>query len=270
MRGARVWGFGDHMTDERIAAPGTPRFNIGRVLAVALGISLRNIFPFMVIAVLISLPGFAFSYWYQTQPRDPQQALHAMATPGFWFGMLLSVACQATMQAALTYGTLQALRGDSVLISACLRRGLLLAPKVAVAGILWYLMIIVSLALVIVPGLIVATMLWVFVPAIVVENAGIIRCFGRSRALTKGRRWQIFGLFLLIMALFIGLEVFLTTKVDPLNLVAVMQDPLVVIGLTAFSLLLTAYAAVMTAVGYYYLRAEKEGIAIDDIAEVFG
>jgi hypothetical protein len=31
----------------------------------------------------------------------------------------------------------------------------------------------------------------------------------------------------------------------------------------------TAFAGVMVAVGYYYLRAEKEGIIIDDIAKVF-
>ena len=31
----------------------------------------------------------------------------------------------------------------------------------------------------------------------------------------------------------------------------------------------TAFASVLSAVGYYYLRAEKEGIVIDDIARVF-
>jgi hypothetical protein len=31
----------------------------------------------------------------------------------------------------------------------------------------------------------------------------------------------------------------------------------------------TAFIAVMTAVSYYYLRVDKEGVAIDEIAAVF-
>ena len=33
--------------------------------------------------------------------------------------------------------------------------------------------------------------------------------------------------------------------------------------------LFTAFSAVMTAVSYYYLRVDKEGVAIDEIAAVF-
>ena len=33
--------------------------------------------------------------------------------------------------------------------------------------------------------------------------------------------------------------------------------------------LITAFSAVMTAVSYYYLRVDKEGVAIDEIAAVF-
>jgi hypothetical protein len=34
-------------------------------------------------------------------------------------------------------------------------------------------------------------------------------------------------------------------------------------------LFFSAFACVLAAVGYYYLRAEKEGIIIDDLAKVF-
>ena len=33
-------------------------------------------------------------------------------------------------------------------------------------------------------------MWWVYIPAIVVESKGIIGAFGRSRELTRGRRWH--------------------------------------------------------------------------------
>jgi hypothetical protein len=254
------------MINQRMAAPGPPRFKIGRVLAVALGVSLRNILPFVVISVVIAMPGFVCSYWYQTLPRDPQQGIFKGHTLLFLVSLALSVACTAISQAVITYGTLQALRGESVLISACLRRGIAAAPKCVAASILSSLMIFIPMILLIIPGLIVATIFWLCVPAIVVENAGIIESFGRSRDLTKGRRWQIFGVFLLAMALYIGLEVFVATRIGLQNFTVVN----VVIGVSAFTVLLTTYASVMTAVGYYYLRAEKERIAIDDIAAVFG
>ncbi len=49
-------------------------------------------------------------------------------------------------------------------------------------------------------------MLYVAVPVCVIEKQGVIASLSRSRALTKGYRWQIFGLFLLVMVIgFIGL-----------------------------------------------------------------
>jgi Membrane domain of glycerophosphoryl diester phosphodiesterase len=41
-------------------------------------------------------------------------------------------------------------------------------------------------------------MWWVYIPAIVIESQGIIAAFGRSRELTRGRRWHILGLILIV------------------------------------------------------------------------
>src|SRR5262245_41646709 len=102
------------MTDERIAAPGTPRFNIGRVLAVALGVSLRNFFPFAVITFVIAIPSFLVSTWYQTLPVDPGQGFFSIHTLAALISMLVGVLVSAISQAALTSGILQAMRGESV------------------------------------------------------------------------------------------------------------------------------------------------------------
>jgi len=53
------------------------------------------------------------------------------------------------------------------------------------------------------PGLIVFTMWFVATPACVVERLGPFRSMGRSRQLTKGHRWKIFGTIVLI---FVGGE----------------------------------------------------------------
>jgi hypothetical protein len=60
-------------------------------------------------------------------------------------------------------------------------------------GILAAIGIGIGLALLIVPGLILITIWAVIAPAIVVEGAGVIEAFGRSRDLVRGNGWPVFG-----------------------------------------------------------------------------
>jgi hypothetical protein len=61
------------------------------------------------------------------------------------------------------------------------------------AGVLAIIGIAIGLALLIVPGLILITIWAVVAPAIVVEDAGVIGAFGRSRELVRGHGWPVFG-----------------------------------------------------------------------------
>jgi hypothetical protein len=141
---------------------------------------------------------------------------------------------------------------------------------VAIAAIFWAIAIGIGWVLLFVPGVILMVMFWVYVPAIVVENAGVTECFGRSRALTRGHRWGIFGMFLLLGVVIAGLELILFTQVEDVQAMAMaMTSGWMLWGISAVSVVITAYAAVLTSVGYYYLRAEKEGVLIEDIAKVF-
>ena len=60
-------------------------------------------------------------------------------------------------------------------------------------GILAAIGIGIGLLLLIVPGLILITIWAVVAPAIVVEGAGVIEAFGRSRDLVRGNGWPVFG-----------------------------------------------------------------------------
>lgn len=60
-------------------------------------------------------------------------------------------------------------------------------------GILAAIGIGIGLSLLIVPGLILITIWAVVAPAIVVEGAGVIEAFGRSRDLVRGNGWPVFG-----------------------------------------------------------------------------
>jgi hypothetical protein len=61
------------------------------------------------------------------------------------------------------------------------------------AGLLAALGIAVGLFLLVVPGLFLLTIWAVIAPAIVIERAGVIEAFRRSRQLVEGSNWQVFG-----------------------------------------------------------------------------
>jgi hypothetical protein len=244
---------------------GRARFNLGRVLAESFSILLRNFVPFMIIAVVIAIPSLLIEYWQRTAPAGPAASVPASLIAG-----LIGLLTAALTQSALTYGTLQDMRGQRAGLGECISRGLASTPKVAMAAVLWSILVGVGMLLLIVPGIIMMVAFWVYVPAIVVENAGVSECFGRSRTLTRGHRLSIFGLFALVAIVVFGLEFWVISQVDIVELAATMNTGWMPWVISAVSILITAYAAVMTSVGYYYLRAEKEGALIDDdIAKVF-
>ena len=121
-----------------------------------------------------------------------------------------------------------------------------------------------GMLLLIVPGLILMTMWYVAVPACVVEGTGPVRSLGRSRELTAGYRWKMFGLILLVIVIsVIGSMVVTLPAVFLAGIWGQLAVQLVWAGLSG------GFGSVLIAVAYYYLRVAKEGVDVDQIASVF-
>jgi hypothetical protein len=122
--------------------------------------------------------------------------------------------------------------------------------RIVIAGILLGIAIGVGLLLFIVPGLIVLT-LWIFViPAIVLENRGIVDAFGRSRELVRGNGWSVFGVIVLTFILLLGVSLALSLILAPLDdwLGSLIQQ---VVGNT----LVAPFAIIVWTLSYYRLHA---------------
>jgi MFS family permease len=248
----------------------SPNFGIGRVIGTSLSVFSRNLVPFFVLALVIGLPyigislGLMSSFDVETIERIKQTG---QVPSGFWgmiiVGSLIYLLTYVVTQSVIIYGTFQDLRGQKAAFGDCLTRGFAVLPRVLIAAILAAIAITIGWMLLFVPAIILILMWWVFVPVLVIEGAGIIECFGRSRGLTRGHRWGILGLLVIVFVAqwLVGLVLGVlgaalgTIAGEILNFIVMF--------------LFTAFAAVLVAVGYYYLRAEKEGIVIDDIARVF-
>jgi hypothetical protein len=268
---------------------GAPRFTVGGVISIGLSALFANFFRFLLVMLVVGVPlllvmalsafvikgspGLSFTI---NNPNASQVIFFLLCAFIVLIGYFL-------IQSALTYGTLQYLRGQRSSVGACIAGGWRAAPRILLAtvllvvvlglfGIIGFMIIggvLSSLgAGLLIPvaflgiGLYIFARLWVFVPAIVIERVGTLECFGRSMELTREHRWKIFAILILIAVAnwAISSATAFFAQIDPVA--AGVID-------TGSSLFFLALNPVLAAAGYYYIRAEKEGVGIDDVVRVF-
>lgn len=135
----------------------------------------------------------------------------------------------------------------------------------------------------VVPGIMLAVMWSVALPAIVAERPGVFGAFGRSRALTKGARWHVFGIVLLAGVIYLlvsmaigvasvagygslgalvgGGQVRMPVPVQPSFFVQLLQSIVTTVVLTWFT---TVGASL-----FIELRDSKDGPDADLLADIF-
>jgi hypothetical protein len=82
--------------------------------------------------------------------------------------------------------------------------------SVAGASILAGIAIAVGLILLIVPGLWLITIWAVIIPVIIIERAGALDSFGRSRRLVRGHGWHVFGTLVLVFIIQLVVDIVLS------------------------------------------------------------
>ncbi|WP_248311353.1 hypothetical protein [Bosea sp. ASV33] len=174
---------------------------------------------------------------------------------------LLTFVLQTVAQATSLYGAFQEMRQKPFTIGESLRIGLARTIPVIGVGILVGLATGLGFLLLVVPGVIIGCMLYVAIPACVIEKMGVTASMSRSVALTKGYRWQIFGLFLLVVVIS-GVGALVLARIGGIGLVGETLS-------FAWQVISTAFGAVLAAVIYHDLRIAKEGIDLDTLANVF-
>jgi hypothetical protein len=73
--------------------------------------------------------------------------------------------------------------------------------QLILVGIVAGIGILIGFILIIIPGLILATLWSVAAPVVVLERPGGLRALGRSRALVRGNAWNVFAVILLLVIL---------------------------------------------------------------------
>lgn len=238
-------------------------FSVGSVIERGFVIYFRNIVTFSSIALLVIIPYILLLLLISQGQIQVDRRLMTVVL------LLLNLLLTYLATAAIAYGTFKAMQGQRAGIGDCLSRGLALVFPVLGVAVLSALAVLLGLVLLIVPGFIVLTMLYVAVPVAVVERPGVTAAMGRSAALTSGYRWPVFGIIVILVLINIGTGMIVSTPFAAGG-APTMSSLAWNAGLSGvLAAFQTALAAVMATVVYHDLRVAKEGIGVADIARVF-
>lgn len=283
-----------------IASDSPEKFSIGRAFSNTFSVIGHSFVPLAAIVGLFStLPALLYNIWSLTQVARmvsagglagvEQSAMANYGAVSVVAGLVLLILAFLA-QAALVRATIEDLNGKRPAIGDCIQIALhSFFPTLGVGLVIILALILAVIVLgiisMIIPffggfiGLfaIIPIAMWlisisVAVPVVVQERPGVFASISRSRALTKGNRWRLFGLFLIIGIAAIGLQVLFTVLFEGAIASGGVSTTGVIAAAVGSSLLSTIISAVISvaiAVTYVELRRVKEGAGVDELAEIF-
>jgi hypothetical protein len=248
----------------------TEHFDFARVTSRAYDVLRRNFTLLVALtAILYGLPKLGATFLHLTTGEHGFFHFIFGVTAGFYaliacFGFL-------ALQSAVVHVFAADLNDRTARIGACLRTGLTFLLPILGLFIVYAIGVGVGLVFLIVPGLFLATIWAVSMPALVFERLGVGEALQRSAALTQGYRWPVFGVgvvFVLITSIVHGSLDHDAVFGDGFGIFSfaarVARDLVVDVVDSVFALV----GAVLTASVYYELRMLKEDAGPEDLATI--
>jgi hypothetical protein len=235
---------------------------VGSIIGRSASVLLRHFLTFFIVMEIAYLP--------VTLARWAGWAGWSVSLKGALLVLLLLLATLG--RAVVVHAAFQDMRRRPVRLVESLRVVLRLClPIIGLTFVSTFLLLLESILLLsilglilLIPGLILYTMWFVGLPACLVERLGPWTSLRRSRELSGGHRWSIFGLVLLVF--------FIPDNGSPIIagfLFGLWGPTGSLIGNQIWSGIWGAIGGVVIAVTYHDLRVIKEGVAMEQIAAVF-
>ena len=263
------------MTTTRTTAARRYSLPFGDLLGQTLSIYFRNIVPFTVLGAIVLAPWAAMVLGVQSRfdpsSRDFEPGdLLAMVAVSLGTS-LLQMLLTFVLTGAVSYGVVQQLRGQPAGMGQALQMGLKSLGRSLGTGFLVGLRVILFSLLLLIPGIMEAVRLYVAIPAAVMEERGGSHAIERSKSLTDGSRWSIFGAHVVLLiagGMVAGMIVFVTMMLSG-GLTTQPKSTAVDVVAIVLTILTQGLTATMGAVAYFMLRRGKENVDPAAIASVF-
>lgn len=238
--------------------------SLARVVSASVEVFRRGWQPLAIIAVCLSGPA-ALLMKYATmglQPGailPPNPALFLAAT-------VISVAVGGFVNSVMLHIVLSDRQGVRPTLGDALATGArLMLPMVGVT-LLLTLGATVGAIMLVVPGIIIFLMWSLASPALVVQGGGVFDALRSSRRLTKGSRWKLLALWVVMIVPLIVIQMGSASVIGSDSETARWSAA---VAETALSLVFGMVSACATASAYLELCRLKDGVSVDQLAEVF-
>src|SRR5262245_23105166 len=169
-------------------------FRVGHVISEAFSVLSRNFLAFFIVTVVAYLPALLLS---QISAGDGNDA-GAIVAAGL-LGALLMVVFGMLSQAVIVHAAFQNMRGRPVQLGEALNIAMQRFFPILGVALLTAILAGLGMLALLVPGFILLIMWFVAIPVCVVEQRGAWASMQRSAELTKGHRWKIFGMMILLV-----------------------------------------------------------------------
>lgn len=273
-------------------------FQIGKVINDTFAVTGRNVGLWVVLALIFSAVPAIILQLAIVAPltgslttagplTDPNMIAATSWTAGL--AGLISFLLALLLQSALIRGTIEDLSGKRPSLGDCISTaisvlvpvlgfailaalaifavavvgGLIAFGLLALAGSAGMGLAVVGGIFVLVPIIMLFLRWAVAVPAIVQERQGVLGSMRRSAALTKGSRWALFGLFVVLVIILAVIQFVVGMVVAMFGGVLAL-----ILALLVQSILSTIFSTAV-AVTYVSLREAKEGTSVQELARIF-
>jgi hypothetical protein len=276
------------------------KFSIGRVFSNTFSVIGRSFGPLIaIVGLFTTLPALIYNYsnfrWMANLGAGGVAGMERSELANYGFFSLIAVLVIFILaflaQAALVRVTVEDLNGKRPAIGDCIQMALRsFLPALGIGVVVFLAMLVVGFVAVFIASLIpflgwlialammVAAAIWLLsisiaIPVVVQEREGVFGSISRSRQLTKGSRWSIFWLFLIIgvvaIIIQLGFSLVLGLGVASAGGISFMGAVVAAIGSSLVSTIFSTVISVTIAVVYVELRQVKEGTGVEELAEIF-
>jgi hypothetical protein len=259
----------------------TPRapLGVGTIIGDAFSLVFSNVYPMMTIATIPAVAGILLSLLLYGPVSlnatlaltEPEAYMREIADVPQYANILVNImgfVFWGFAAAAITYAAYAALNDEDINVGRALSTGLQHIGPVVLCMLIGGIAIYIGIIFLILPGLYLAALWFVIIPAIVIERVGF-GAFGRSARLTKEYRWPLVGLLLLYSLILIGISMLSAGLQFVFAFFGTVGLGLAMISGVLIASFLYSLGGALAALTYARLRELKEGTEVHSLAEVF-
>jgi hypothetical protein len=256
-----------------------PQFTIGRVLAQVISLWRPNFVPYLGIIVVSAILVTLARFWIDTAFWPHRLAMNTHDALGFALGVVVNAVETCLFGGFVAYVTLARLNGHPAKIGPALARSWRTLwralPIILPLAFYWEIQNenFKSVAgwLLFLSNFIFDVAFWTLTPAIAWEEIGCGAGYRRTIALLRGNSWRVLGLVLLslVFSVVVGVGQTLLIPAHWSLSIANFEISGRFISYWTLIVVIERVMDVMSAVSYFYMRIDKEGYPVADIAVVF-